>query len=1495
MVVEGTPLSNGDNSHDDQMQGRLNQQSHPQQASSSVHGQPNNLVRPRSVDDLLNGSKLSAEISGSGSKNDPQEAALDDLAESEVFVGSEDEEEDEHLRSESQPTSLTISYHDEPRLPLHAVKEEVEAEEAEEAAMSLQMSTQSPSTHSITSISVPSTADLSLGISTNPQISNRMTGVLSTHPIMSQINPMNSMNSLNLLNNEITRLSQDSMINMSHSVEVSTIADINGKIRFGSNVINKMSKSVDILEDDPCDQVDSHVTLTNDAYIDNVPYTAPIGSNGIVQQEVDLTDGIPSLGDLSCSGVDEGVNLDHSPFSEGSPLSHSLASSVASNMSMDDTLSSRTDTSSFTDTQDTVVAIVQKIPCSRLTHKEPQSRISPRTGKPNNGKSSQTNSGNKSYYLSEPSPRTPECRRRGTGVASPRLDVNNKKIGTNSSRNSPRVSDKSIKTEEKKKLMKVPVHDRRNYRNNGTMGTTVASRSKVTDVDLTRKSRFDSKYDTKDSQLSEPKYGTSERKKKERTCKEYDFDNSTLGRRKKIQEKEPGSEIPRIWQSNDNKEIEKYGTLGRRKKVREAGDGREETQNGLTKENKETLDTYATLPRRKAKEMTARWREQNLQSHPEIHPTVPHINIQSSESSNRPLRRSRSIGKGESSRSISSYTNSNSSNFIRCTSRPSPRLSQINSPVASPRPAIATQTPRKERTIICLETAIQTALLGHEVAAAMRALARVRSQDERIDSRHKTEIVRDYPLPLPPKPKPTHCDAQLQVDVGWGVCSCGSRREAARSAESEELQRQLKEERHAKDEVQGELDRTSQKIKDMLNSMEGVEKEFNQRCDSLVVLESQLQHSTQHNSRLQDRLSQYEDYAITMRKDLASCQEHEQQLQQQVTELESESRELAEFMGSEKEALTECLREAEGETGRLRQLCEDRDTQIEHREQEAAVLARLAEERRSEIETLTGELSSLQGRTRDLMVCQGAQVSSAAVTLSNLAIRLQALTSRLVHDYSVTEEDLQNIVTPSESDSSASSSATTSPEHKTSPFVTRSLLGTLTGRGSSPRKSPASFIHALLHALRGGPHSTILPFRQVNERNQSNDGTESGDLATEGSSSEGSVSLVDQVSEVDVLLSRFLKVCCVLKNDSDSVLNEVQEENERLTQEVRSQQQLIEQEQSDYELLNRANTRAQRQLSGLARDKDKGSRGDVRRSQSMDCDSSMHDSGDLPNKMWSGRQYEVGSEKTSPGFQQQDEVSDIKAEGTSIPSVISSNPNLLLNALQTLDAMPKVMSSEPSLKNLYTSLNAHNATSQLSNGTQSRDAVKQNGTQPNLCSSNNGASISENYSNFTGNGIENSNSIANQVVSQNEAEVNGSSNLNVLSDSVNETCNNDHSNDNNSLPELGPTPSLNSLPAREELFDLNANPPSYLQTSNTDHRQALPLSLPGILEGHVMHSPSKKISPNGITSPHSPRVQKSPMSSTCSPHTSPMSDHVVMMMPGVMSPLPILVQTETHL
>lgn len=658
------------------------------------------------------------------------------------FSGSEDDDEETTIAADTA-TMLTVSYHDEPRLPLHAVKEDVEAEEAEEAAMGLHISTRSgfsSARSAICSIPQPS----SLGI-------NGMYGSSSSIPVMKE----SSSHSELRLNSSLRSGGRGSDPEIAKNLKKKHSDNHHG-----------LSRSVDVLEDDH--QFDTSKYSSAGSSVNG-------SCNDIVSHrnyncEVDLTDGIPNYVDYNS---DERDNLNRSPCSDNSPLSHSLASSVASNMSIDDTSSSRTDTSSFTDTQDTVIAIVQKNSNMRPSQKNViNSSNSNKSAKPSSLKTRQisgqkTSDVNNQCYL--------DNRTKKPGM-SPRLD-NNTAGYTRACRNSPRNPEKSCR-DDAKRSVKPPTHDRRACRNSGNLASTVSSRSKTVH-DPPKKPRHETKLDhQRDYKPVDYKYGSLERKKtdKSSSSKEDSYETSTLGRRKKKVEKEVRID-PQSWLSNDSgREAEKYGTLGRRKKIREAGDGREETQGSLTKENKDTLDTYATLPRRKAREMTARWREQNLCAANDHQATVPHINVyDDNPPPTRPLRRSRSIGKGETSRYSTGpnpYSNGpnprNSANFIRS----SPRVSSARTtngptahhgPLVSPRPAMATQTPRKERTIICLETAIQTALTGVDVASAMQAQAKLRTLEDPLGTqRPKIEIIRDFPLP-PPKPQPTRCNAQVQV------------------------------------------------------------------------------------------------------------------------------------------------------------------------------------------------------------------------------------------------------------------------------------------------------------------------------------------------------------------------------------------------------------------------------------------------------------------------------------------------------------------------------------------------------------------------------------------------------------------------------------------------------------------------------------------------------------------------------------------------------------
>lgn len=873
----------------------------------------------------------------------------------------------------------------------------------------------------------------------------------------------------------------------------------------------------------------------------------------------------------------------------------SLTSSMVSSASLEDsTLSSRTDTF------DTVIAVVPdrtpsppqapsstSPPPPRSTSTRPSNKDAARVAS-NSARTSPTSprgsSGRSSPRTSTESPSTPE-KRRGVAGTSPRNDSGSTSSSRGTTpRGTPRMG-VSARSDDKRTPRGTPrttagVGDRR------PCARAQEARRDTHTHTHTRTKTAENREEARSSTLS--------RKKKP----EAEGRTSTAPTRKK--ETRPEKEATVV-------PADKYGSLGRRRRVKEApGEAREggpamKEGGALSRDSKHTLDMYATLPRRRAKEVSARWREQ----------------IAAEDEAARPnLRRTKSVGKSESSPAGGTTARGRSS--LMTTSLPAhalrPRSPRTNPHAKSTSTSTSNLATRKEKTIICMEAAIQTALTGGDVAAALRAMSRQNSlgaeeSDEAPEvTRPHVPIVREESTPEELSPTRS---VEVQVELAWRLGEGELPEHVRRLTEEharlqsehsrarvrleemeglkEELQRlrvSLGEEKAEKEEVQGELDRTSQRVKDMLVSMEGVEHEFNSRGDSLLELESQLHQSADIHIQMQDRLNRFEECNLKIKKDLDKSLAAQKTLLQQVQDLENEGREMADFMAEEKNALAECLRETEAEVMKLKAECHHLSTKVKEKEEEVRRVSRVAEDRRNKYMQIQSEMSSMQCRTRDMMVCQGAEVSGAAVSLNNVSSRLRALIAKLVQDYSITEADLEMIVTPSESDSSASSTNGT-PEHKPG-------IKTAVRRTPSPRKT-ASFMTALLSAMRMGPRPRMGDLggaissltngttKEVTEGRNSPEGSESHELV-EGSSGSSSCSLTDQVTDMDVLLTRFLKVCCVLKNESDLQLAETEDENERLSNQVRSQQQVIDQQHADYEALSRAEARAKKELAVVARE-----------------------------------------------------------------------------------------------------------------------------------------------------------------------------------------------------------------------------------------------------------------------------------------------------------------------
>lgn len=200
----------------------------------------------------------------------------------------------------------------------------------------------------------------------------------------------------------------------------------------------------------------------------------------------------------------------------------------------------------------------------------------------------------------------------------------------------------------------------------------------------------------------------------------------------------------------------------------------------------------------------------------------------------------------------------------------------------------------------------------------------------------------------------------------------------------------------------------------MLDSMEGVEREFHTRGDSLIHLETNLQSSTQTICALQEQLEAQDAALIAQRLELDRSLAAEKALTQQLQESDSESREMMEFLQAEKLALHDAVRESESELGSLKSQLEDSQRQLQLKEEECQHLVRLAEQRRHELAALQADLKGAEGRTGSVLLAQGAQLSAAALALVKLHSRMEGLLQTILQCHSLPAAEIEALVFPNE-------------------------------------------------------------------------------------------------------------------------------------------------------------------------------------------------------------------------------------------------------------------------------------------------------------------------------------------------------------------------------------------------------------------------------------------------------------------------------------------------
>ncbi|XP_063921651.1 nuclear anchorage protein 1 isoform X2 [Zophobas morio] len=429
-----------------------------------------------------------------------------------------------------------------------------------------------------------------------------------------------------------------------------------------------------------------------------------------------------------------------------------------------------------------------------------------------------------------------------------------------------------------------------------------------------------------------------------------------------------------------------------------------------------------------------------------------------------------------------------------------------------------------------------------------------------------------------------------------------------------ETEGKLRQETVEKEGLQEELKNNSQRVLAILGENNPSDDE-NVSSDSLMVLESRFQNVSQVVIRQEEEISKLNSCCRSLQIDLEKSLASQKILVQQQQELEAESIELQEFMQAEKTTLSDALKEAENEMTRCQKQLTKKDKELQEKHDECKRMTKLSEQRWQENLSLQARMGALEAKCRELLVQQGSSVSGTAVALSALIGRLEGLVDELVTSYSISDQELEDVIFHNEAYSNSSSSPDATPEK------CRKFLGDKT---PSPKKG-SSFVSAVINAIKNAAaQSPFAGHKDVSKENICADNSSPNELLdseTEpclmmehvledvvipdgythnmisschsilSSQSDSfldmsrssystdmpslceifpSFSLVDQVIEVDNLVTRLLKVIRIIQLENDDCMNELQEQRDRLSEQVDKQKEtnkLVGKQLKDWEIL----------------------------------------------------------------------------------------------------------------------------------------------------------------------------------------------------------------------------------------------------------------------------------------------------------------------------------------
>lgn len=244
---------------------------------------------------------------------------------------------------------------------------------------------------------------------------------------------------------------------------------------------------------------------------------------------------------------------------------------------------------------------------------------------------------------------------------------------------------------------------------------------------------------------------------------------------------------------------------------------------------------------------------------------------------------------------------------------------------------------RVVKTKIYHETSIQTAMTGKDIDDAFAGKAK----DIRVDAIQQA-------------------DREVQVDIRDKQIEQLEEKLQKMRSEKESLQKsllernqilitleqQLNRERDEKDSIRNELQSNTDRVLGMLESVYATPPPDGDNCDSLLMLESQIQMSGHALEEKQDEINTLRSLCRNLQDEMKRSFNAQKNLLQQKEFIEKETSELQDFLQDEKTAAVEALKEAELEIEQCQQKLEEKEVEVERLRDECRHLVRMSEQRR---------------------------------------------------------------------------------------------------------------------------------------------------------------------------------------------------------------------------------------------------------------------------------------------------------------------------------------------------------------------------------------------------------------------------------------------------------------------------------------------------------------------------------------------------------------------